>query len=128
MKPVYDRMVEVLLEAEKVSAAHTKHRSQQSAAREGWMDLKSYRKHLKRRGVKTKGTGKRPSRGRGGPESVERGESGDTKARGGSAYFRRAGGSRKASRAIRKRLAMSESIPPERRMGGSSHYTDDHRE
>ena len=104
MKPVYDRMTEILLEAEKVSAAHRKWKKEQSTRREGWMDLKRYRKHLKQRGVGTKGTGEGPSRGRGGPESVERGESGDPEARGGSRSFRLPGGSRKAAAKIRKRV------------------------
>ena len=90
-------------EATRRSASHRKYKEEQSTAREGWMDLKAYRKHLKRRGVKTKGTGEGLSRGRGGPESVERGESGDPEARGGSASYRRAGGSAKASRKIRAR-------------------------
>jgi len=100
-KELFGPSVKNILESERRSAAHRKYRARQSTAREAWMDLPAYRKHLRRRGVKTKGTGEGPSRGRGGPESVERGESGDPKARGGSASFRRAGGSAKASRAIR---------------------------
>jgi len=102
-KEMFGPSVKNILESERRSAAHRKYRAQQSAAREAWMDLPAYRKHKKRREVKTRGTGEGLSRGRGGPESVERGESGDPEARGGSASYRRAGGSAKASRKIRAR-------------------------
>ena len=104
MKPVYDRMTEILLEAEKVSAEHRKYRAQQSTRREAEMDLPSYRKHLKRRGKSTKGLDPQTARtrGRGGPEPQTTG--GDPEARGGSRSFRLPGGSRKAAAKIRKRV------------------------